>query len=364
MVVLAVGAAGIWTAIDRERRDYRPLHSGLRTFLRYSLALAMWSYGWAKLVGNQFLPGFQTEILLTPLGQLSKGSMLWESIGYSFPYEFFSGFGEVLGAALLLWRRTATLGALIIIMVMANVVAVDIPAHILAVGSAWNFMMMAVFIAAPDAQRLSNLYIHNRRVAPAWQESTLFTGKWRSLVKGTIIVAMLFRAFIPQPPSSGHYGVRPVRHPMTGVYDVENFIFKGDTIPALVGDSTRWSRVVIGNEFPWPGVIRLLRSNEKPRVIQAARMNGSWLALEIELDTVQHQLTLAAPPPPKVPPGGAIRQSRLGILDYNWVDNTHLELDGVLSGERVKIRLHRLYDNASVFWGGRGYFAAERSSQR
>lgn len=46
-------------------------------------------------------------------------------MGYSRTYTIFAGAGEVIGGVLLFFRRTTTLGALILCGVLANVVALN-----------------------------------------------------------------------------------------------------------------------------------------------------------------------------------------------------------------------------------------------
>jgi hypothetical protein len=92
--------------------------------------------------------------------------LLWTFMGHSPAYNFFTGFIEFLGAALLLFRRTATLGALIVIGAMSQVLMLnlsyDVPVKQLSI----QLIVMACFIAAPDVKRLVALLVLNRPTAP------------------------------------------------------------------------------------------------------------------------------------------------------------------------------------------------------
>jgi hypothetical protein len=81
----------------------------------------MMSYGLAKVYPQQ-MPPISIAILNEPVGNLAPMTFLWSLIGMNPAYEMVCGFAEVLGGALLLFRRTALMGALLSSFVMANVV--------------------------------------------------------------------------------------------------------------------------------------------------------------------------------------------------------------------------------------------------
>src|SRR5262249_46216957 len=82
-------------------------------------------------------------------------------------YTSFTGGAEVLGGLLLLFRRTTTLGALVVAGVMANVVVLNISYDVCVKLGSMHILLAALFLLAPDAQRLLNFFILNQPVAPA-----------------------------------------------------------------------------------------------------------------------------------------------------------------------------------------------------
>ena len=92
--------------------------------------------------------------------------VLWSFMGASLAYTIFAGATEVTGGLLLVFRRTASPGALVSFAVLANIVALnfcyDVPVKLYSV----NLLLMAAFLAAPDATRLANALVLNRP-APA-----------------------------------------------------------------------------------------------------------------------------------------------------------------------------------------------------
>jgi uncharacterized membrane protein YphA (DoxX/SURF4 family) len=154
-VVLAALAAIVWTLLDRKRPDYRTLHEWLRIYVRYALGFTMLGYGMDKVFALQFnssLPG--PDRLAEPLGNYSPFALMWTFMGYSKPYTIFAGAGEVIGGVLLLFRRTTTLGAIIICGVMANVVALDFSYGVALKILVSFYLLLAIFLLVPDFPRL------------------------------------------------------------------------------------------------------------------------------------------------------------------------------------------------------------------
>jgi uncharacterized membrane protein YphA (DoxX/SURF4 family) len=124
MVVLASLVAVIWSILDYRRSNYRTLHSWARVWLRYALALCMLTYGSVKVIMVQFeSPSYGR--LVQPLGQFSPMALLWVFMGCSPLYTSFTGITEVLSGLLLFFRRTTTLGALLAVGIMSNVVMLN-----------------------------------------------------------------------------------------------------------------------------------------------------------------------------------------------------------------------------------------------
>src|SRR5436190_3393437 len=152
-VVIAALAALMWSVLDRKRPNYQRMNYWVRLWVRYSLAVTLFSYGFAKVFPMQFRsPGFGR--LISTYGESSPMGILWTFRGASVAYTIFSGAMEVIGGALLLWRRTATLGAFFSAAVMTNVFVLnmcyDVPVKLYS----GNLLLMAVFLMAPELGRL------------------------------------------------------------------------------------------------------------------------------------------------------------------------------------------------------------------
>ena len=148
---IGVVGAAIWSLIDRGATAPR-LADALETLVRYWLAVQMLTYGLAKVFPIQF-PFPHAFALDQRLRDFHPTGLLWAFMGYSRGYTIFSGLCEVLGAALLLWRRTRTIGALVVAAVMANVVMLNVCYDVPVKRNSIELLVAAVALLAPYARR-------------------------------------------------------------------------------------------------------------------------------------------------------------------------------------------------------------------
>jgi uncharacterized membrane protein YphA (DoxX/SURF4 family) len=241
---IAAIATIIWSIADRKRREYRTLHEWLRVGMRFSLAFILFGYGFAKIWPNQF-PQPTLERLAEPLGEFSPMGLLWTFMGYSVAYNFFTGMGEAVGALLLCFRRTTTLGALLLIAVMANVVylnfAYDVPVKLFSS----IYLVMAIFLVLPDAKRLSNVLLLNRATEP--RNLRLFSTP--KMERASMIARGLLVAWVLYGNVSGNIGrynssTNAPLPALYGIYDVQSLTRNGKDVPLVVTDPTLWHRVI------------------------------------------------------------------------------------------------------------------------
>ncbi|TAE22215.1 MAG: hypothetical protein EAZ91_24085 [Cytophagales bacterium] len=162
--LLAVVGAVIWSLLDR-RRNYDRLAYWFLVVLRYYVAMIAFGYGIIKLFGQQ-MPFPLISQLATPLGDLLPMRFSWLFIGYSAPYQFFSGAVEVLTGLLLLWRRTATLGAFVGATVFMNVMVLnlcyDIPVKLFSI----HLFAFCNLLLLSDTGRLLDFFVFNQPTKP------------------------------------------------------------------------------------------------------------------------------------------------------------------------------------------------------
>ncbi len=90
---------------------------------RVLLALIFMSYGCAKLGGYQF--GVTPEVLAQPMGQVSLAHVAWYCFRHE-PFSAFVGISQVAASLLLLWNRTALVGALLLLPIAVTIFVIDL----------------------------------------------------------------------------------------------------------------------------------------------------------------------------------------------------------------------------------------------
>jgi hypothetical protein len=248
-VVIASGATLIWSALDRQRQNYTHLHLWLRVYLRYALGLIMVSYGAYKVIKSQF-PNPSLMDLLEPYGKASPMGLLWTFMGYSLPYNIFAGGAEMMAGILVMVRRTTTVGALLAISVLANVVMLnfsyDVPVKLFSL----HLMAMAVFLLLPDLDRLADLFLFNRSVEAA-AVRPLFQRPRLNQVSGWLGVLFMIgttaMALWQSREGWKTYGDGAPKPALYGIYEVTGFVRNHDTLPPMTTDTIRWRRFVVGS---------------------------------------------------------------------------------------------------------------------
>lgn len=309
--VLAVIAALAWTALDRQRKGYAWLAGWLRVYLRYALAVIMLSYGFSKVFDLQFSPP-GPSILMETYGQSSPMGLAWTFMGASVAYTVFAGALECLGGLLLLFRRTATLGALVTAAVMANVVMMnfcyDIPVKLYST----HLLLTALVILASQMARLVDAMVLHRGAATEDVRPPSWTGwrRWgRWSLKGLVVGYFLYSSI------TGDW-IRRKQEAASGSqvgYEAESMTRNGVEVPPLITDKTRWRYAVTFNA----GSVLLVCAMDGSRTSYRLKQEGeAWELAEVW-------------PYPKAPM----------TFHASMQDGSHLLLDGVLDGVQTQIRL-------------------------
>lgn len=248
-LVVAFAGALVWGWFDVRRRHDRMVHDLVRVYLRYVLAATMLMYGVIKVMHLQ-MPYPSPDVLLATYGDSDPGGLMWTFMGYSPAYQAFTGLAEVAGALLLLFRRTTTLGALVVAAVMSNIVMLDLCYDVPVKLDAMHLLLFALFLLGPDLLRLANVLVLNRpaEAAPlARNWPTRWIGNAAGVTK-VLMVGWILYLSVGQElwrAASIYHTPKPELY---GIYDVEVFTRDGQTVPPLLTDKTRWRRVNFGEE--------------------------------------------------------------------------------------------------------------------
>lgn len=168
-------ASGAWSLLDSRVCAYPRLHEGLRVYLRFMLAGIMLGYGFGKVFCLQF-PAPSHVTLMRAYGESPPADLLWTFMGASPGYQVFGGCAEVLGAALLVFRRTVTPGALVLVGVLTNVVALNLFYDVGVKLYSMTLLATAIFLVLPETPRLMRFFLGAGSV-PARRQLTLFRSR-------------------------------------------------------------------------------------------------------------------------------------------------------------------------------------------
>ncbi len=258
--MLALFGSAIWTVLDRNRGHYENLVYWIRLLVRYYLFAVLFSYGIVKVIKTQF-PFPDLWRFLQPFGDASPMGLAWTFMGYSKPYTFFAGLMEIIPALLLLFRKTTTLGALISVGVMTNVVVMnfsyDIPVKLFSM----HIVLFSLFLLAFDGRRILNVLVLNK-TARAVDYKPVFTDKRHRYA--ALVFKVLFIASIIIPNTKNTWvwyqqlESRAENVPLYGIWEVEEFIRNDESVPPLITDDERWHYLI----FEHPDRAVIIRTNQ------------------------------------------------------------------------------------------------------
>jgi hypothetical protein len=291
------------------------------------------SYGVNKVFPVQMLPGrLFTTYLIQPFGDKSPAGLLWAFVGYSIPYQMLSGAVELLGAILLLSRRTASLGALVSLAAVVNVVTLDFCYDVNLKLFTSNLLAAAIFLAWPILSTMVRLFVLQQPVTPP---AVVRSGRTRwPMMTARVAFAALLAIYAYQTVAGAYaeftlQASLPAATPLYGIYDVEGFRRNGQEVPALTTDRRRWRRVVM----------------ESPRVVRVQLMDDSFEPYRAEYNQTATQLTLFKGGPHSTPSS---------VFAWSVSDADHLELDGRAGADTLVLSLRRI-DRGKFLLMNRGF---------
>jgi len=162
---ISIAGGLIWTLIVRrhgtERKEYNTLYYWLRVVVRYRAGIGIIGFGFTKLLPVQMpYPGL--GLLNTNFGDMTAQKIFWLSVGIVPWYQVFAGVVECLAGTLLFFRKTTTLGAILLVGALGDIVyvnfAYDGGVHVYSS----YFVLLAAFLLVDDLPKVYNLLILER----------------------------------------------------------------------------------------------------------------------------------------------------------------------------------------------------------
>lgn len=257
--------------------------------------------------------------------------VLWASIGASQAYEIFAGCAELTGGFLLMFPRTAALGALVSLADMVQIfmlnMTYDVPVKLLS----FHLILMSLLLLGPNLERLANFFVRRRYTEPAEPVALPLTS--RRAIRIALIAQVILWLWILGNNAYGswsawhQYGGGRIKPPLYGIWDVEQTTVDGQAKPLLLTDNDGWRRIIF--DFPESAMIQ--------------RSDDSRKSYGAQVDEKKNTLSLTK---------GDDKNWKASFTFTRAADR--LKLDGSIGGHKVEMQLKR-EDETKLTLNSRGF---------
>lgn len=251
-ILLALLTSTIVFFATRKKINYDRQYYWTIVYARYYLGLYLIIYGLFKLLEGQFV-FHDFGRLEENFGDATPMGLLWTFMGHSKIYGGFTGIIEAGAGFLLLFHNTKTLGALLSVAVMSNVVLMnfcfDVPVKLFSS----HLLIISIIILAPNLRKLYNFFILNR-TETLDHCKLVFENKWKARARtiGKALLILGFSAYIIFMGVENMYtnGSLAPKAPLKGSYHTTAFYAtENDSLKEIADKSIRWKRLHISGDY-------------------------------------------------------------------------------------------------------------------
>jgi len=312
-LILTLIIVTLWSVLDRKRPSYNVLFYWFQVIVRVFLFFFMLTYGFVKVFKVQF-PDPSLTKLLRPLGELSPMGLAWTYMGFSVGYNIFVGLGEIIGGVLVLFRKTVSLGSLVIMGVMGHVAVMnfsyDIPVKIFSV----HLVFLAFILFLTDSKRFLNVFFRNKTAEKVKLYEVSDDKIYPKIIAGlkifVVVVVTVFFSFQGINRLSSREDMR-IQDPFYGIWEAKIMIKNGDTIAPLITNNERWRYLIL----------------EIKSIASIKMMDDSFSGYKLELQTDEQQLSLYDEDEQPVSPN----------FKYQFFGDSTLQLDGIIEKDTLQL---------------------------
>jgi hypothetical protein len=330
LLVLSGAATAVWSVLDRRRSSYAALDRWFRLFVRFCLAGQMLTYGMVKAVPLQMpFPFLFTQI--EPFGNLSPMGILWASVGASPAYEMFAGCAELTAGFLLIFPRTATLGALVCLADLVEIFVLNMTYDVPVKLFSFHLILLCLILLAPEFRRLANFFFLNRAAEPSRAAALFHTRRANRIafVVGALLWAWMIFCNVYGAWDAFHkYGPGRPKPDLYGIWDVEQVTMDGQSRPPLLTDNVRWRRMIV----------------DFAEFIRVQRMDDTHTSYTASVDPKGHTLALT----------DSKSKNWKAQFVFQRPSPAQLTLDGSIDGHPVRMELRR-QDQTKFLFASRGF---------
>lgn len=274
-LIIAITTAGVWTIIDKGK-NFPSFYKYMHVFARYYLGFVLLLYGIEKITLNQF--GIQPSGLAESMGNYDSWHMFRTFMGISKSYKFFSGLMELIPGLLLLFRRTSTLGSLIALPVLINVLMLNIGYDIWLKLLIFHLILFSIFILLPDLKKMVQIFILNQNTSltsiPSLIENK--NRKWLQYAFKFSLIGIVIYMLIKLEIRFTNERINSPYSNIVGIHEINRISFNLKIPEPNNDDSANWEKVTI-NTAPF---------------LRVQLMNDSIVEYNFKVDTFKRLLEL------------------------------------------------------------------------
>ncbi|HLP37966.1 hypothetical protein [Lacibacter sp.] len=332
MAMVALSGTIIWSVLDRKRTNYTTLYYWLTAIIRYYLAFTLFIFALEKFFKMQF-PDLGFYTLSEPVGNLSPMSLAWAFFGYSYGYNIFMGIAES-AALLLLFRRTMTFGAILTLVALANVMAVNFSYDVHAKMYPTALFVMTFSLLIPHLNRLFKFFFTNQTTSLPVIQAPVFKRRWMNISKSVLKLLLIgyfiifsVKDYIGYKHRMDSREISKIKSGLSGIYDVDTFVMNKDTLSTE--NPLRWNQIVMGGA----------RERIRLKGDSVAYMDLSVAEKEMLVYRDRTNLTLKEQE----------IYNELGLQE-----STYIKLDSILAAREIKSRFQfQLIDSTTLLLRGK-----------
>ena len=253
VIVAAAAVTAVWSLVAR-RRSYTSWMPWWRLAIRLALAASLIEYGMTKVIPTQF-PAPPLTALVTPVGNMTLSAMLWTTIGSAPAYQIATGVVEVLSGVLLLLPWTISLGALLALISLTQVLLLNLAFDIGVKLVTTHLIAMAVILLIPVVRPLAAVLVRTSSAPEVATAALPRAATVGALILGVWMLAM--QTWINWSFWHVAGGGSP-KSTLYGIWNVERLSVDGQVRPPDSNDyDRRWRRVI----FDTPNALVIQRTD-------------------------------------------------------------------------------------------------------
>ena len=149
----------VWQYIQRKNPGLGvKVMAWVYTAIRYGVATDLAIFGWKKIFHLQFIVG--ADVASRPMNLQSGETLTWFYFGHSYVFGCIVAGLQLTGSAMLLFRKTWLLGAIILFTLLLNIATIDIFYQMNAGALAQSIIMLigTIFLILIDYDRLVEFF--------------------------------------------------------------------------------------------------------------------------------------------------------------------------------------------------------------